>query len=91
MGSPPLRRTTSGNFLALSISLLVDELLRGRQLAAAFADQDFFGLRAQLQHFRRHQGVVQHHVGLRQQARAAQRDEVLGAGAGADQIDFSES
>jgi hypothetical protein len=71
--------------------LLVDELLRRRQLAAAFAHRDLFRLRAQFQHLGRDQRVMQHHAGGSEQARAAQRDQVLGAGAGADQIDCSES
>ena len=70
--------------------LLVDEGLGGRQSAAALADRDLDGLRAQCQHVGRHQRVVQHDAGLRQQPRAAQSDQILGAGSGAHQIDFSE-
>ena len=70
--------------------LLVDQRLRGRALAGALADRDQLGLRAQRQHLGRDQRVVQHDVGLRQQARAAHGDQVGGAGAGADQIDLAE-
>ena len=68
--------------------LLVDDGLRRGALARALADGDQLRLAAQGQHLGRDEGVVEHDVGLLQQARAAYGDEVGGTGSGSYQIDF---
>lgn len=55
-------------------------------MTGALADGNFYGLGTELKHVLGHQGIVQDDLRLAQNARTAHRDEIGGAGAGADQI-----
>ncbi len=68
---------------------LVDEALRGGVAAAALADRDLLGARGERERVRMHERVVEDDVGPLEQPRGAQRQQVGGAGTGADQIDLS--
>ena len=62
--------------------------LRRARLAGALADRLEAGGRAgERQDLRRHQGVVQDHVGAGQRMRGVQREQAGVAGPGADQPD----
>jgi hypothetical protein len=69
---------------------VIDDGLRRRALAGALADRDQLGLRAQGQHLRGDEGVVQHHLRLPEQARPANGNEISSAGTGSNQINFSQ-
>ena len=86
IGSPPLSRTTTRCVARRIDEALVDELLRGRMLAAALADGELLRARGERDRVRMHERVVEHDVGLLEQACRAQRQEVGRAGAGADEI-----
>jgi hypothetical protein len=67
--------------------LLVDLVLRHRVIGATLADIDTLGIAtAQLKNRRRHQAVVQHHVGLLHQAQGAEGQQVRITRPGAHQI-----
>ena len=65
----------------------VDELLRGGVFPAAFADGDLFGAGGERHRIGMHQRIVEDDVGLREQFRRAQREQVRRAGSGANEID----
>ena len=89
MGSPPFRRTTVSNFCGSIDQTLVDEALRRRVPAAAFADRDFFRVLRKRERIRMHQRVVEHDVGALEQLRGAHRDQIRRAGPRAHQIDLA--
>ena len=65
-------------------------VLRGGALAAAFADGNLDGLRAQLQHLFGDQRVVQDDIRLGEKTRPAHGDQVGCTGTGANQIDLAD-
>jgi hypothetical protein len=54
---------------------------------AALADRHFLGARREREDLLADQRVVQHDVGLAEQPRRSQRQQIGGARAGADQVD----
>ena len=68
--------------------LLVDETLIRRDLSRAFADGNFLGFRRERNRIRMHQRVVENNVGVGENPRRAQREQIGRAGACADECDF---
>ena len=67
--------------------LLVDLILRHGVIGATLADINPLGITpTQFENCRRHQAVVQHHIGLLHQAQGTEGQQVGITGAGADQI-----
>jgi len=73
-------------FLRRIHNLLVDELLRRRQLSAPLAHRNLARMRRVLKHRRFDQRVVQHDIRQTQQSRAPNRDEIRGPWPCTDQI-----
>jgi hypothetical protein len=73
-------------FLRRIHNLLVDELLRRRQLSAPLAHRNLARMRRVLEHRRFDQRVVQHDIRQTQQSRAPNRDEIRGPWPCTDQI-----
>ena len=71
---------------------LVDPVLREGGFTHVLADKHPRGLAARaVQNCRRHQAVIQQHIGLLQQLQGTQCEQVRIPGAGADQVDLAQA
>ena len=91
IGSPPLRRTTTRCARAASTSRLLMNRCAVECLPQRLPTAIFCARCGERDRLRMHQRVVEHDVGLGEQARGAQRQQVRRARAGADEVDGARS